>query len=129
MYRGLRSHGARAAARGRHGAGPDGRGAQRPRSRRGAPLRRLSALRHRRLMRWADAHRTAMGFAFEAHEDLNLDTFGRIDVFDAIVTDSVRLHFRPLDCAALYLPASVAGRAGVLVNELHPLALQRYSAA
>ena len=70
-----------------------------------------------------------MGFAFEAHEDLNLDTFGRIDVFDAIVADRVRLHFRPVDCAALYLPPSVAGRAGVLVNELHPLALQRYSAA
>lgn len=80
-------------------------------------------------MRWADAHRLSMGLAFEAHEDLGLDTLGRVDVFDAIVREGLKLHFRPLDCAALYLPASVAGRPGVLVNGLHPLALQRYSAA
>lgn len=80
-------------------------------------------------MRWDDAHRAAMGAAFEAHEDLALDTFGRIDVFGAIATSRVKLHFRPLKCAALYLPASVAMRPGVLVNARHPLALQRYSAA
>jgi hypothetical protein len=79
-------------------------------------------------MRWAEAHHTAMGVAFEAHEDLGLDTLGRIDVFEAIAGDRVKLHFRPLDCAALYLPASVAVRPGVLVNSRHPLALQRYSA-
>lgn len=79
-------------------------------------------------MRWTDAHRTAMGAAFEAHQDLEIDTISRVDVFAAITADSVRLHFRPLECAALYLPASVAGKPGVLVNALHPLALQRYSA-
>lgn len=79
-------------------------------------------------MRWTDAHRTAMGLAFEAHEDLGLDTLGRIDVFEAMASDRVKLHFRPLDCAALYLPASVAVRPGVLVNSRHPLSLQRYSA-
>lgn len=80
-------------------------------------------------MRWAEAHRVAMGEAFEAHEDLGLDTQGRVDVFAAIASADVKLHFRPLDCAALYLPAAVTGRPGVLVNNQHPLALQRYSAA
>jgi hypothetical protein len=70
-----------------------------------------------------------MGAAFEAHEDLGLDTVGRVDVFDAIVTAELRLIFRELECAALYLPSSVSGRAGVLVNAHQPLAMQRYSAA
>ena len=68
-----------------------------------------------------------MGAAFEAQEDLSLDTEERIDVFDAIVASGVKLHFRPLDGAGLYLPASIAVRPGVLINSQHPLALQRYT--
>ena len=34
-------------------------------------------------MDWRSAHREAMVIAFEAHEDLAIDTFARIDVFDA----------------------------------------------
>lgn len=80
-------------------------------------------------MRWDHSHRDAMAAAFEAHEDLDVDTLGRIDVFGAIAGDGIKLAFQPLDCAALYLPASIAVKSGILVNSQHPLALQRLSAA
>ncbi len=80
-------------------------------------------------MDWTTAHREAMFAAFEAHEQLELDTFGRIDVFDGMAADGLRLVFRRLDtAAALYLPASRGGQPGAIVNSQHPLALQRYSA-
>lgn len=78
-------------------------------------------------MNWADAHREAMFAAAEAHEDLDVDCFGRIDVFRAIDRAGLKLSFRPIDHAALYIPPLLGGRPGVLVNSNHPLALQRYS--
>lgn len=80
-------------------------------------------------MRWIDAHREAMVAAADAHEELQLDTFERIDVFAALCGLGLKVMFRPLQgCAALYLPAAIAGRPGVIVHASHPLATQRYSA-
>jgi Zn-dependent peptidase ImmA (M78 family) len=79
-------------------------------------------------MDWTAAHREAMVAAFEVHDQLGIDTFGRVDVFEAIAADGLRLMFRPLrTAAALYLPASLGGQAGAIINAQHPLALQRYS--
>ncbi|MGI8411625.1 MAG: ImmA/IrrE family metallo-endopeptidase [Solirubrobacteraceae bacterium] len=81
-------------------------------------------------MEWGAAHREAMVAAFDAHEQLGIDTFGWVDVFDAMVGDGLRLVFRRLEgSAALYLPASLGVPAGAIINAQHPLALQRYSAA
>jgi Zn-dependent peptidase ImmA (M78 family) len=81
-------------------------------------------------MDWRSAHREAMIVAFEAHEDLAIDTFARIDVFDAMAASGLRLVFRDLqESAALYLPANLGGTPGAIINALHPLALQRYSGA
>ena len=80
-------------------------------------------------MRWVDAHREAMVAAADTHEELELDTFERIDVFDALPRLGLKLMFRPLQgCAALYLPAALGGRPGAIVHAGHPLATQRYSA-
>lgn len=79
-------------------------------------------------MRWRDAHREAMVLAADALEELGVDEFERVDVFEAIATDGLKLMFRKLDCAALYLPARADARAGAIVNANHPLALQRFSA-
>jgi Zn-dependent peptidase ImmA (M78 family) len=79
-------------------------------------------------MQWRDAHRAAMMAAADAHEKLSLDTFHRIDVLAAMCTAGLKVIFRELDCAALYLPASLGDRPGAIINASHPLALQRYSA-
>ena len=80
-------------------------------------------------MRWRDAHRAAMLAAADAQEELKLDTFQRIEVFGAMSSAGLKVIFRKLDgCAALYLPRSLGGRAGAVINVSHPLALQRYSA-
>lgn len=78
-------------------------------------------------MRWADAHREAMVVAADALDELALDEFERIDVFEAIVADGLKLMFRKLECAALYLPARNGMRPGAIINANHPLALQRFS--
>ncbi|MGO9956188.1 MAG: ImmA/IrrE family metallo-endopeptidase [Solirubrobacteraceae bacterium] len=81
-------------------------------------------------MDWSAAHREAMIAAFDAHEQLGIDTFGWVDVFDAMACDGLRLVFRRLAAsAALYLPPGLGGPAGAIINAQHPLALQRYSAA
>jgi hypothetical protein len=80
-------------------------------------------------VRWRDAHHEAMIVAAQAHDDLGVDTFSRIDVFAAMASE-LKLIFRPLDgYAALYLPSVHGSRAGALINDQHPLALQRYSGA
>jgi Zn-dependent peptidase ImmA (M78 family) len=80
-------------------------------------------------MNWPDAHRAAMIAAADAQEELQLDTFQRVDVFDAMASAGLRVIFRKLEgCAALYLPSSLSGRPGAIINASHPLALQRYSA-
>jgi hypothetical protein len=78
-------------------------------------------------MRWRDAHREAMVLAADALEELGVDEFERVDVFEAIAADGLKLMFRKLKCAALYLPARAGARAGAIVNASHPLALQRFS--
>ena len=65
--------------------------------------------------------------AFEVHEDLSLNTFERIDVFEAMAAAGLRLVFRPLKDSALYVPAALGGTAGAIINARHPLPLQRYS--
>jgi Zn-dependent peptidase ImmA (M78 family) len=79
-------------------------------------------------MRWADAHREGMAAAADALEELDVDEFERVDVFEAIARAGLKLMFRKLDCAALYLPAREGARAGAIVNANHPVALQRFSA-
>jgi hypothetical protein len=79
-------------------------------------------------MRWADAHLEAMAVAEDALADLGINEHERIDVFGAIASAGLKLMFRKLDCAALYLPARAGARPGAIVNAGHPLALQRYSA-
>jgi Zn-dependent peptidase ImmA (M78 family) len=80
-------------------------------------------------MRWVDAHHEAMAVAADAQDELGLDEFERIDIFEAMNAAGVKLMFRPLDCAALYLPATLGGRPGTIIHSGHPLALQRFSAA
>jgi Zn-dependent peptidase ImmA (M78 family) len=81
-------------------------------------------------MDWTTAHREAMVAAFEAHEDLDLNTFGRVDVFDAIAAAGLRLSFRPLTAAAgLYVAARLDSAPGAIINARHPLAMQRYTGA
>ena len=66
--------------------------------------------------------------AAEAREELGIDGFERIDVFEAVVAGGLKLMFRPLrGVAGFYEPARGQARAGVLINAKHPLALQRYS--
>jgi Zn-dependent peptidase ImmA (M78 family) len=79
-------------------------------------------------MNWPEAHQQAMFAAYEAHEDLGLDTFRRIDVFQAMHEAGLKLIFRQLDCAALYLPPVLGSRPGAIINSDHPLVLERYSA-
>jgi hypothetical protein len=81
-------------------------------------------------MRWREAHQEAMLAAADAHDELDIDAFARIDVFRAMASDRLKLIFKPLArCAALYLPAVHGSRPGALINSQHPLALQRYSGA
>jgi hypothetical protein len=80
-------------------------------------------------VRWREAHHEAMIVAAQAHEDFGVDDFARVDVFAAMAGE-LKLIFRPLDgYAALYLPSVHGSRAGALINDQHPLALQRYSGA
>lgn len=79
-------------------------------------------------MNWPEAHQQGMFAAYEAHEDLGLDTFRRIDVFQAMHEAGLKLTFRKLDCAALYLPSVLGSCPGAIINSDHPLALERYSA-
>src|SRR4051812_44380417 len=80
-------------------------------------------------MAWGSAHQEAIVVAADARESLDIDAFERIDVFEAIIANGLKLLFRPLKAVAgFYEPAQDHGRAGVLVNSRHPLAMQRYSA-
>lgn len=80
-------------------------------------------------MSWATAHQEAMILAAETRERLGLDGFERLDVFDAVVADGLKLMFRPLQhVAGFYEPARAGAGPGVLINGGHPLSLQRYSA-
>jgi IrrE N-terminal-like domain len=80
-------------------------------------------------MTWGPAHQEAIVVAAEAREELEIEGFERIDVFEAIVASGLKLMFRPLKgVAGFYEPARGRAKAGVLVNAQHPLALQRYSA-
>ena len=81
---------------------------------------------------WRAIHLAAAREAGRAHRDLGIDTENRIDPFAALTASGVVTLRRPLDRAAgLYLPPEGQHRpiAGVLVNVLHPLAKQRYTAA
>ncbi|HEX4033590.1 MAG TPA: ImmA/IrrE family metallo-endopeptidase [Solirubrobacteraceae bacterium] len=81
-------------------------------------------------MSWSAAHREAIIAAADAREELELDSFERIDIFEALVQDGLKVVFRPLHgVAAFYEPPRQTASAGVLINSQHPLALQRYSAA
>jgi hypothetical protein len=81
-------------------------------------------------MLWRQAHQQAMIAAAEAHEEARVDSFSRIDVFEAVSELGMKLTFRPLaGCAALYLPSVLGSRPGAVVHVGHPLALQRFSAA
>lgn len=80
-------------------------------------------------MSWTAAHAEAIIAAADARETLDLNSFERIDVFEALVHDGVKLMFRPLDSAGCYEPRRPTASPGVLVNSQHPLALQRYTAA
>jgi IrrE N-terminal-like domain len=78
-------------------------------------------------MRWSDAHREAMPVAADALDELGIDEFEHVDVFAAVAAAGLKLMFRKLDCAALYLPARPGARPGAIVNANHPLAMQRFS--
>ena len=81
-------------------------------------------------MSWSEAHREAIIAAADAREELQLDSFERIDIFEALVQDGLKVMFRPLQgVAAFYEPPRQTASAGVLINSKHPLALQRYSGA
>jgi Zn-dependent peptidase ImmA (M78 family) len=80
-------------------------------------------------MTWGPAHQEAIVVAAQTREELEIEGFDRIDVFEAIVASGIKLMFRPLNgVAGFYEPARGRAKAGVLVNAQHPLALQRYSA-
>lgn len=77
-----------------------------------------------------EVHLAASVAAAETRERLEIDTRARVDVFEAIVRCGLKLMFQPLGgFAGFYQPPDREAGGGVLVNSLHPLALQRYSAA
>jgi Zn-dependent peptidase ImmA (M78 family) len=78
---------------------------------------------------WKHAHQEAMFAAAEAHDELGVDTSSRIDIFATIDTAGTDLMFKPIGAAGLYMPASLFGANGIVVNSEHPLPLQRYSAS
>jgi Zn-dependent peptidase ImmA (M78 family) len=79
------------------------------------------------MITWANAHRQAMIEVARAHRRFDIDTNRRIGVFDCIVEASVVLNFQPFThLSGAYLPAEVPG---IIVNALHPLARQRFTAA
>jgi len=81
-------------------------------------------------VRWRQAHQEAIIAAADAHDELDIDAFARIDVFAAMAHQRLKVIFKPLaGCAALYLPSVLGSRPGALINSHHPLALQRYSGA
>jgi Zn-dependent peptidase ImmA (M78 family) len=77
-----------------------------------------------------EAHEEAMFAAADAHEELQLDTRHRIDVFAAIEGLGLELLFRPLRGASgLYVPGPNRTDGGVLINSHHRLARQRFTGA
>lgn len=81
-------------------------------------------------MNWREAHEEAMFAAADAHDELQLGTTGRIDVFGAILGLGLELLFRPLRAASgLYVPGPNRTDGGVLVTSHHGLARQRFTAA
>jgi Zn-dependent peptidase ImmA (M78 family) len=81
-------------------------------------------------MNWREAHEEAMFAAADAHEELQLDTTRRIDVFWTIEHLGLELLFRPLRGASgLYVPGPNRSDGGVLINSHHRLARQRFTGA
>ncbi len=81
---------------------------------------------------WSQVHLIAAREAERAFRDLAVDTSRRIDPFDALQAAGVLVIRRPLDgLAGMYLPGDPArgDRPGVLINVLHPISKQRFSAA
>jgi len=81
-------------------------------------------------MNWRDAHEEAMFAVADAHEELQVDTTHRIDVFATIEGLGLELLFRPLQGASgLYVPGPNRTDGGVLINSHHRLARQRFTGA
>jgi len=82
-------------------------------------------------MSWAQIHLAAFRGASRVHNELHIDRRLRIDPFEALASLGVIVLRRPLHgVAGLYLPETADGsRAGVLVNVVHPVAKQRFTAA
>jgi predicted secreted protein len=81
---------------------------------------------------WQSIHLAAYREATRVHRELSLDLTHAIDPFAALAALGVVVIRRPLSGAAgLYLPSEPPDRqsAGVLVNVLHPVSKQRYTAA
>ena len=71
-----------------------------------------------------------MAAAAYAHADYDIDTSKRIDVFDVIDRAGLLLAFEPFrKLSGAFLRFPDADVEGIVINSLHPLARQRYSAA
>jgi Zn-dependent peptidase ImmA (M78 family) len=81
-------------------------------------------------MNWREAHEEAMFAASQAHDELDIKTTERIDVFGVIASLGLDLIFRPVGGASgLYIPGSTRAESGVLITSNHRLARQRFTAA
>lgn len=78
---------------------------------------------------WRTASRLAALAARRLHVALGVDVSRSVDVFDAIERAGLVLAFFPLEKASGAYVAERDGHPGVLVNSLHPLSRQRYTAA
>ncbi len=81
---------------------------------------------------WPQIHLAAMREAQRAHRELGTDLTRRVDPFDALDRAGVVMFRRRLDnVAGVYMPGDPnAGQPdAVLINSVHPLAKQRYTAA
>src|SRR5205823_4956456 len=81
---------------------------------------------------WSRVHLIAAMEASRAHRELQVDPSRRVDPFEALETAGVLVMRQPLDrLAGLYLPRAQVGgsKPGVLINAVHPLSKQRFTAA
>lgn len=84
------------------------------------------------VLSWRSVHLVALREASRVHHELGTDLTRQIDPFEALAALEVVVIRRPLSGAAgLYLPVDLPDRTtpGVLVNVLHPVSKQRYTAA
>src|SRR5205809_375622 len=82
------------------------------------------------MLSWPRIHLLAAVEAARAHRELEIDSSRQIDPFSALTRAGIVVIRRPLaGLAGLYLPSQDGNPPGVILNAVHPLSKQRYTAA